>query len=165
MTPSEIARLHGTWRSMIARCANAKNPDYGGRGIKVCDRWRLSFDAFVEDMGPKPTPEHSLDRIDVNGNYEPGNCRWATAKVQANNRRRSGRLPLHGKAKTRILAIRFTAAESALIDEALALTGKTFSEWAREIIMAEVRRIIADAPLLAWAEQRRREERERPSQA
>jgi hypothetical protein len=81
--------LYGTWKGMVRRCNDVKNknyPIYGGRGITVCVGWRFSFDQFVEDMGPRPNG-FTLDRIDVNGNYEKSNCRWASPKQQANNTR------------------------------------------------------------------------------
>lgn len=76
---------------MRGRCLNSKNQnykDYGGRGITICERWLrpTGFLNFLADMGKRPKGR-SIDRIDVNGNYEPGNCRWATAKVQSANRR------------------------------------------------------------------------------
>jgi hypothetical protein len=81
-----------TWQHIIQRCSNPKDNRwsyYGGRGIKVCDRWRTSFVDFLADMGPKPSPEFSIDRINNDGNYEPGNCRWANASQQAFNRRKA----------------------------------------------------------------------------
>lgn len=78
------------WDNMIARCERPsadRFKDYGGRGITVCSRWRHSFSTFLEDLGPKPSRLHSLDRIDTNGNYEPVNCRWATRGEQYISRR------------------------------------------------------------------------------
>lgn len=78
-----------SWSSMVTRCENPRFKDfrhYGGRGISICARWRESFQTFLADMGPRPRGR-SLDRIDVDGNYEPGNCRWATAKQQRQNQR------------------------------------------------------------------------------
>ena len=79
---------HRSWNHMLGRCTNRNHHAwelYGGRGISVCERW-LVFENFLEDMGERP-PGTSIDRIDTNGNYEPGNCRWADAKTQGANRR------------------------------------------------------------------------------
>jgi len=76
------------WDNMIQRCYNSgyiRSYRYLGKGIVVCDRWRSSFDNFLEDMGYRPSPLHSLDRINNDGNYEAGNCRWATSAQQAAN--------------------------------------------------------------------------------
>lgn len=76
---------HGVWQGIIHRCS-APCEGYYDRGIKVCERWRWSFDAFIEDMDPKPYKSASIDRIDVNGGYEPSNCRWASKQVQSRNK-------------------------------------------------------------------------------
>jgi hypothetical protein len=81
-----------SWSAMIRRCTdeNCKNwKDYGGRGIQVCDKWRYDFTAFLQDVGPKPGEKYTLERIDVDGDYEPGNVRWATKKEQTRNKRRT----------------------------------------------------------------------------
>ena len=79
---------HYVWRSMLNRCNNPKDkswPRYGGRGIGVCSKWR-SYEAFLADMGPRPSPTHSIERGNVDGNYEPRNCSWATQAQQAQNK-------------------------------------------------------------------------------
>lgn len=93
------------WQHMKRRCLNSafkQYADYGGRGIKVCDRWMGDggFLAFYADMGVRPSAVHSLDRVDVNGNYEPSNCRWATKTQQQNNRRDSHYIEWNGVRKT-----------------------------------------------------------------
>lgn len=88
---------------MIRRCYDQNNgvySYYGGRGIKVCDRWLESYQHFLADMGPKPSPLHSIERRENEGNYTPGNCYWATKSEQARNRRTSHRLEFRGQTKT-----------------------------------------------------------------
>ena len=94
--------LHSTWSGMHQRCRN-KNakcwPRYGGRGIRVCKRWSgtKGFYNFVVDMGPRPTKNHSLDRINNDGNYSPSNCRWATRKEQRLNSSQIRMVTVDGK--------------------------------------------------------------------
>lgn len=96
-TLASIRTTHGmtnskeyrAWRAMLNRCNRPENDNYGsygGRGIAVCERWVNSFENFYSDMGPAPSDNHTVDRLDGEGNYEPGNCRWATMVTQNNNR-------------------------------------------------------------------------------
>ena len=114
--------LYNSWRAMADRCltpSNAHYKDYGGRGIKICDRWRppYGFWNFVEDMGPKPSYEkgptgrslYSLDRIDVNGDYCPENCRWATQSQQSNNTRVNKIYTVRGVSGTLVELARYFA--------------------------------------------------------
>lgn len=98
MSNSQFQATHGmsgtpeyrAWLNLKQRCFNPNNPEYiyyGARGITVCDRWKDSFENFYADMGPRPSENHSIERQQVNGNYEPNNCIWALPIVQASNRR------------------------------------------------------------------------------
>jgi len=111
MTGNRYAATHGkshlpefkTWEGMIQRCTNSNDKGYfryGGRGIKVCDRWLNSFENFLADMGLKPGPKYSIDREDNNGNYEPGNCRWATIQEQCRNRSSNKLVEFDGRTKS-----------------------------------------------------------------
>lgn len=119
------ARTHGraasdtyrSWQAMKSRCGNPKHrafKDYGARGIVVCERWADSFENFLADMGERP-PGATLDRKDGDGNYEPGNCRWASRKEQQRNRRVTRFITINGE--------RLSAAEW---QERLGLAGSTF---------------------------------------
>jgi hypothetical protein len=96
------SRTYSSWRALKFRCENKDNkdyPNYGGRGIKVCDQWSKSFSEFLRDMGERPEGT-SIDRIDPDGNYEPGNCRWASNKKQSNNKRCNVFVEYEGKTMT-----------------------------------------------------------------
>lgn len=88
-----------TWMVMMNRCYNPANIGYylyGGRGIRVCNRWKKSVEKFVKDMGKKPSPKHTIDRIDTNGDYRPSNCRWVTQAVQNRNTRTNRMITFQG---------------------------------------------------------------------
>src|SRR5690242_10945292 len=98
-----ITKEYQAWGHMKRRCYNENTPqfcDYGGRGIVVCDAWLNSYETFLKDMGRAPSPKHTLDRIDNDGNYEPSNCRWATRFEQNVNRRNNVLITLNGEVKT-----------------------------------------------------------------
>lgn len=94
----KLSGAFNSWRGIIERCLNRTGKmyeNYGGRGITVCDRW-MTFESFLSDMGERPLG-CSIDRIDNNGNYEPGNCRWATPSQQSSNTRRSRLITFNGE--------------------------------------------------------------------
>lgn len=100
--------VYSIWLQMISRCHkpnNASFSNYGARGVTVCERWRSDFSAFLEDVGTRPSPKHTIDRIDGAGNYEPSNVRWATSKVQANNTRRNHIVVVRGESMTLAQAV------------------------------------------------------------
>lgn len=92
-----------TWGNMKDRCGNPSNKsyqDYGARGITVCDKWINDFAAFFADMGPRPSPQHTIERVNNDKGYSPDNCVWATKQVQKNNTRRNRRLTFNGETLT-----------------------------------------------------------------
>lgn len=109
---------HRCWSRIKERCykpTNKRFPHYGGRGIIMSPLWKDSFEAFYADMGPRPSPNHSIDRIDNNGNYEPGNCQWATSVQQNNNRSLNRHLSIDGRVMTVAQAARMTGIPHATI--------------------------------------------------
>ena len=95
-----ISREYNIWSGIKSRCLNPSAlyfHRYGGRGISICSRWRESFSSFLEDMGRAPSDQHSIDRINNDGNYDPSNCRWATRKQQGRNTRKNRIVAINGK--------------------------------------------------------------------
>lgn len=109
---------YNTYASMKSRCHNTKNKSYnlyGDRGIKVCFRWLLSFENFLNDMGPRPSPRHGIERHNNDGNYEPSNCSWELPHVQQNNKRSNVFLEFSGRRLTVSQWARVTGIKSATI--------------------------------------------------
>lgn len=99
-----MTREYRCWYGMKRRCLEINNPvyhNYGGRGVKICDRWLNSFENFLSDMGNAPSLKHSLDRYpNVNGDYEPSNCRWATSVEQNNNKQKTVKITYKGRTQS-----------------------------------------------------------------
>lgn len=94
---------YNSWAAIVSRCTNPRSEsygNYGGRGITVCDDWRNSFSAFYADVGPRPSKDHSLDRIDPDGNYDPSNCRWSDRHDQSRNKRNNRWITHNGETRT-----------------------------------------------------------------
>jgi hypothetical protein len=91
------------WANIIQRCyvtASKSYKTYGAKGIRMCDRWRNDSSAFLADMGPRPSPKHTVDRVDPNADYSPENCRWATHQIQQCNRTNNRHVTLAGRTQT-----------------------------------------------------------------
>lgn len=114
----KVTPEYSSWAHMKSRCHRPNDPDYhnyGGRGIKVCDRW-LDFDNFYEDLGPKPSADHTLEREDVNGNYEPNNVVWLEKQLQSRNRRVVQTVVLEGELITLVEASKRLGLEYGTVD-------------------------------------------------
>lgn len=132
---------YATWVKIKCRCQNPSDisyENYGGRGIRICDRWSDSFESFLADMGRRPK-NTSIDRIDNNGHYEPGNCRWASIKIQSRNKRTNVMVSHNGQTKTvaewaEAIGIGYFTLHSKIkrgMTPEQALTNKRISTWAR----------------------------------
>jgi hypothetical protein len=114
--------IHQAWRAMVLRCHDPKNQSfhrYGARGITVCDRWRESFENFYADMGDRPAPGLSIDRIDNDGPYSPENCRWATQSEQNLNKSNCRLIELNGERVPLMVAAKATGLSHAVISQRL----------------------------------------------
>ncbi|ECO0419392.1 hypothetical protein DFV33_04705 [Salmonella enterica subsp. enterica serovar Bareilly] len=122
---------YGVWNAMINRCCNSNSANfgnYGGRGISVCERWKSSFENFIADMGRRPSNKHSIERVNNNGNYEPGNCIWATTTEQLSNKRNNYKGMFHGKEITLAELSRNTEISVNVLRKRIIRDGLTFEE-------------------------------------
>lgn len=129
-TPRHAHPLYGTYCKMLSRCYNESDPgyhSYGGRGIRVCESWRESFDTFLSDMGDRPEGT-SLDRVDNDGDYCPSNCRWATRSEQASNRRSCTWVILDGQKMCLKQAARIQGVDTKLAYQRVRRDGKPLSD-------------------------------------
>jgi hypothetical protein len=130
------------WVGLRARCNNPNNGSYsryGGRGIKVCERWERSFEDFYADMGPRPSSAHSIDRIDNDKGYEPGNIRWATQIEQCNNRRSSRVITWNGETRTLAEWGRVTGLGCGVIQ------GRLTAGWSVERSLSQPKKVLRGA--------------------
>jgi len=138
-------RVFKIWMGIIDRCRNDRSGNYGKRGIKVCESWLESFDNFYADMGEPPTVKHSIDRKDVNGDYEPSNCRWATRTTQARNTRHNTVITFQGESRLLVEWSEITGIKPATICVRLYKLG-----WSIEkTLTTPVHPILNDRPWLA----------------
>lgn len=137
------SRVYRVWIGMRNRCENPSFPkfhQYGGRGVRVCERWH-TFENFIADMGDPPTDRHTIDRIDSNGNYEPGNCRWATTYEQARNTSQNHWITHNGER----LCLRDWAARAGMTSQALG--SRLRLGWNMERALSEPVRFRRSAPI------------------
>lgn len=138
---------YAAWMCMKTRCYNLKHPSskhYGRRGIRVCQRWLDSFENFAEDMGPRPSPDHSLERKNNNGHYTPMNCKWATLDEQNSNRRSNRRIEWKGEVRTLTQIARMEDVEYIEVHRQVFKLGRPIDE-AVSMVRAQGRRFIERA--------------------
>lgn len=137
--PNHDHPLYGLWYGMIYRCENPKAvryDRYGGRGITVCERWK-TFQFFCDDMGPRPSKGHSVDRIDNDGNYEPSNCRWATRHEQAANTSTTIQVKVFGVTTSLNAAARWCGVASGAVFHAFAKKNDVTIQDAVDVLLVE----------------------------
>lgn len=157
-TRGGATKEYATWARIITRCTNPNIRNwnrYGGRGISVCERWRSSFEAFLADMGPSPSRRHSIDRYPNNdGNYEPGNCRWATAEQQARNTSAARILVIDGRA---LSVVEWAESEGCTVSPS-AIYSRLSKDWPpRAAVFAPLSEVAPSAKLTAVAAMKIRE--------